>query len=181
LPAREQPFGQAVEWGRFVTLAFTTITNASTPVPSTSPDGRWLFKTHRSRCMPSGDYVLGALSSARYRTSYARRHYAYCPVDNPGRHVRGPRSGQGERPSRTHHSRWSTAISGPNLAGTPIPERQPSLCSASPSACSATAPFDQGVESTGSSLRKSGYSMYARREISEYKAPNARPKSWLPP
>lgn len=41
-------------------LASTTITNASTPVPSASPDGRWLFNNIAPIILPIGDYVLGA-------------------------------------------------------------------------------------------------------------------------
>jgi hypothetical protein len=46
-------------------LASTTITGASTPVPSTSTDGRWLFNDISPLLIPSGTYVLGAL----YQTS----------------------------------------------------------------------------------------------------------------
>jgi hypothetical protein len=41
-------------------LAFTTINNASTPVNSTSPDGRWLFNDIPDLVLLPGTYVLGA-------------------------------------------------------------------------------------------------------------------------
>jgi hypothetical protein len=41
-------------------LASTTITNASMPVSSTSPDGRWLFNNISPVVLPIGDYVVGA-------------------------------------------------------------------------------------------------------------------------
>ena len=43
-----------------VLLASTTITNASTPVGSTSPDGRWLFNDIPDMVLFPGNYVLGA-------------------------------------------------------------------------------------------------------------------------
>jgi len=43
-----------------VLLASTTITNASTPAGSTSPDGRWLFNDIQDLILPPGNYFLGA-------------------------------------------------------------------------------------------------------------------------
>jgi hypothetical protein len=43
-----------------VLLTSTTITNASTPVGSTSPDGRWLFNDIPDLVLLPGTYVLGA-------------------------------------------------------------------------------------------------------------------------
>ena len=45
-------------------LAQTTITNASTPKPTTAPDGRWLFNTIVPVTLLPGDYVIGAFNHA---------------------------------------------------------------------------------------------------------------------
>jgi hypothetical protein len=44
-------------------LASTSVTNASAPVGSSSPNGRWLFESIAPVTLGVGDYVLGALYS----------------------------------------------------------------------------------------------------------------------
>ena len=57
-----------------VLLTSTTVTNASTPAASTSPDGQWLFESIVPVVLTPGDYVLGATSNGIGALDFMKLH-----------------------------------------------------------------------------------------------------------